>query len=54
LIKNKKIKFSDKIVIGTAQFLNNYGIIKKSNQRPSNFLKEISGFNVNTFDTSEA
>ena len=54
MIKNKKIKFSDKIVIGTAQFLNNYGIIKKSNQRPSNFLKEISGFNVNTFDTSEA
>ena len=52
MIKKKKFNLDKKIIIGTAQFSNNYGIVKKKNQNPFQFIKSIKKFRPKTFDTS--
>ena len=52
MIKKKNFNLLTKIIIGTAQFSKNYGVIKKKNQNPDEFIHLIRKYKIRTFDTS--
>ena len=52
MIKKNNFNLYKKIIIGTAQFSKNYGVVKKKNQNPLKFINLIKKYKLNIFDTS--
>lgn len=53
MIKKTNSPLNKKLVIGTAQFMKDYGVIKKSNENKSKLLNITSDNGFNFFDTSD-
>ena len=52
MIKKSNFNLHKKIIIGTAQFSKNYGIVKKKNQNPYKFINLVKKYKLKAFDTS--
>ena len=46
------MKFKNKIIIGTAQFYSNYGVVNKKNKNPKELISVANKLKLNFFETS--